>query len=148
MHASTYTQVVNLVGRNADYYLLKWRSLEATNTLTSWNWAAFLWSPLWLAYRKMYVYAVLYWAISFAPDLCGSEEVSPFLDATLSLFLPLITGLFGNKMYYRSTLRKISRKQTSENAGPTLDVMLESQSMELVDDATVELALGGVAPTR
>ena len=47
------------VGPNADYYLGKWRAMEAQNKAFSWNWAAFLLSIYWLAYRKMFQPALI-----------------------------------------------------------------------------------------
>jgi hypothetical protein len=58
----------------------------------------------------------------------------------------LSVGLFGNKVYYRFVLRKISRrKEVVENDGASLEVLLESQGMGLVDDAAVARTLERVA---
>jgi hypothetical protein len=51
--------VRTFVGPNADQYLGKWRIMEAHNKAHSWNWAAFLLSIYWMAYRKMFQPALL-----------------------------------------------------------------------------------------
>ncbi len=47
------------VGQRADYYLPRFRQMSRNNKNASWNWAAFLFGPLWLLYRKMYAYGTL-----------------------------------------------------------------------------------------
>jgi hypothetical protein len=47
-------------GKNAEYYLQHWDTMIRTGSLASWNWAAFLFSPLWLFYRKMYLSGIIY----------------------------------------------------------------------------------------
>lgn len=42
------------VGQKADYYLPRFRRMTRSGRNTSWNWAAFIFGPLWLLYRKMY----------------------------------------------------------------------------------------------
>ncbi|MBS4025970.1 MAG: DUF2628 domain-containing protein [Clostridia bacterium] len=48
------------VGNNAEYYLQRWDTMIRTGSLVSWNWAAFLLSPAWLFYRKMYLSGIIY----------------------------------------------------------------------------------------
>jgi Protein of unknown function (DUF2628) len=46
---------------NQKYYLPKFTKFKTTNQKVSWNWAAFIFSFLWLLYRKQYwLFAILY----------------------------------------------------------------------------------------
>lgn len=42
------------VGQKSNYYLPRFRRMVKTGKCASWNWAAFIFGPLWLLYRKMY----------------------------------------------------------------------------------------------
>lgn len=42
------------VGQRANYYLPRFRRMARSGKNVSWNWAAFIFGPLWLLYRKMY----------------------------------------------------------------------------------------------
>ena len=42
------------VGTKANYYMPRFRRMARKGSSASWNWAAFLFGPLWLLYRKMY----------------------------------------------------------------------------------------------
>ena len=46
------------IGTNSQYYLPRFRRIRDTNS-GGWNWAAFLFGPLWLVYRKQYALGVL-----------------------------------------------------------------------------------------
>ncbi len=47
------------VGQKSDYYLPRFRRMARSGKNTSWNWAAFLFGPLWLLYRKMYAFGAV-----------------------------------------------------------------------------------------
>ena len=42
------------IGPRADYYLRRWREMDAAGKSVSWNWAACFANMFWLAYRKMW----------------------------------------------------------------------------------------------
>ena len=42
------------IAEKTEYYLPIFQTLRANHALLSWNWAAFLFAPFWLLYRKMY----------------------------------------------------------------------------------------------
>lgn len=42
------------VGHKSSYYLPRFRRMARSGKSLSWNWAAFIFGPLWLLYRKMY----------------------------------------------------------------------------------------------
>lgn len=81
-------------GNNHGYYQDKWRGKAPYQTFADWNWPAFLGSVYWLAYRKMYLEAVI--------------------GAVLTLILPfgviqVLIGIFGNSMYRSKAIREIRK---------------------------------------
>jgi len=58
-------EILNFAQKNANYYLLKWRVMEITQSRISWNWASCLFGVFWLVYRKMYFYALAVMAFIF-----------------------------------------------------------------------------------
>lgn len=83
-------QVLHMVRENLEYYEPKFRLMKLTNKKTSWNWAAFLVPVCWLCYRRMYLYAVLFWVGSVA--LGAASFILPFVT-------DILLGIFGNYIY-------------------------------------------------
>jgi len=88
------------------YYMSKWSKFEESiiNKSDSWNWAAFFLTLFWMAYRKMYLYAV---GISAAFFIITS--IFPGLATPLGISLGVFLGMFGNKMYYEHARKVISK---------------------------------------
>jgi hypothetical protein len=92
------------IGPNADYYLGRWRGMEAKGKTASWNWPACLANIFWLAYRKMWLVLVGFVVASLVISLIGS--VGPLLariSLLLSIGLTFVTGAFGNHLYRKQT---------------------------------------------
>lgn len=96
---------------NADYYLGKWRQMDAGGGRTSFNIAAFFLNALWLVYRKM-------WGLGLG--ILGGLlainaivlAISPFLSPIISLLavgIALWVGLMGNSMYRRQAEMEVAR---------------------------------------
>lgn len=102
-----------LIGeKNRDYYLKRFESFDdrGGGIIPSWNWAAFIFTGLWLLYRKMY-------AVFFA--VLGISFISGFIIGILPLDSPLNViifnvlwyfgfGIYGNFLYYGHSIRKIA----------------------------------------
>lgn len=58
-----------LVGTNQQYYIPKFLELKSQNKKTTWNWAAFFFTPYWFMYRKMYVYGFLAFYVALLINL-------------------------------------------------------------------------------
>lgn len=57
-----------LIGKNATYYVEKFKVMDEKKTTISWNWASFFFSAYWFMYRKMYAAGlIIIVIISFAP---------------------------------------------------------------------------------
>ena len=51
----TAGDVARVVGRNQAYYMPTFQKFEQTGKSGKWNWAAFIFTPFWLLYRKCYL---------------------------------------------------------------------------------------------
>ena len=60
----TQDEVTAFAGKNADYYWTRWTPLIQGQDWSGFNWAAFFFSGLWLAYRKMYGIALIFYAVA------------------------------------------------------------------------------------
>jgi hypothetical protein len=94
------------IGPNASYYLERWRAMAAKKSQLSWNWAAFLFSLLWLGYRKMWVPTVTLFLVFVALCLL-SVQSGPMLLAgsAISLLAVAATGTLGTAFYRQHVLR-------------------------------------------
>jgi hypothetical protein len=97
------------IGGKADYYLSKFRRFQAAGRdqfAVSWNWSAFFLGFIWMLYRKMYLWALLAFLITFTP---------------VGFPLTMIAwGITGNYLYYLQARKKIldtkSQQITSSSA--------------------------------
>jgi hypothetical protein len=98
------------VGKNYEYYQVKWAALEIAKNRKSWNWAAFFFGPFWLAYRKIYVYAWGYVGLLAAAGVC--QLAFHFDDnATTPGFLVvgLVIAIQGNYLYKVHVEKSVAR---------------------------------------
>ena len=105
------------VGPRAGVYLAKWYPLLTGTTGTGgFNWPAFLWSGLWIPYRKMYRITAIFYFIMLATTI-GEEivflyvmgrEVPPFLDSAIGLVAALVCGFSANLWYLAHARRGIA----------------------------------------
>lgn len=86
--------------------LLYYKDAETKHTpgvlFSHWNWAAFLFGPLWLAYRRCYLYALIgFLVVHFFDILMIKSGLSRFY--TILAFLPLriLIGYYGTSLYFR-----------------------------------------------
>lgn len=93
--------IQTLVGAKSEYYLPKFQETKAQNKKTSWNWPAFLITPYWMIYRKMYAYGAIVLGASFVLSLLGAT-----VGFLLALCGYIALGLFGNYIYMNSLEKK------------------------------------------
>lgn len=101
------TDIQQLIGTKAEYYIPKFQAMKAQNKLTSWNWSAFLFTPYWMIYRKMYGYGAGFLAISFVLFWIGSGFLS-----LLSLAGYIALGIYGNYIYMKFLERKMTQAKS------------------------------------
>lgn len=98
---------VLFIGQNADYYRNKWKASEHGSGL-SWNWMSFILGLSWMAYRKMWLYAIIVLAgimlLGFIEYLLNVPEAFSWLT-TFAIWLAF--GLFGNHAYQKHVREKV-----------------------------------------
>lgn len=120
------------------YYLKIFSDFKELNKKISWNWSAALFGFLWMAYRRMYLYTILYILIFYVgykflrielisllyyifPSISGESlfkiiQYQNYCRYAILFFMP---GLLGNVLYYSFIKRKISK-----NAAPVAGTSL------------------------
>lgn len=124
-----------LIGKNAHYYLPRFKTILAGGVAPRWHWPAFFVTWYWLLYRKMWGLALLYLIAPYviglvAGAVAGAAGVSgntaSGLAATIVVALFLIgPPLFANTWYFRhcrKIMAKARRKRAAARA--TLDFSL------------------------
>ena len=108
----TKEEAETFVGKNDFFYLGKWRKYSES-TFKGWNWAAFFFGISWMAYRRMYTEALLYYLfIAFAGVLIvvtfGAIGIRVNGDLLRSI-LQLFVVIFGNAIYRKKALRVLRK---------------------------------------
>ena len=85
---------IALIGPRQDSYVPKFQTLKRTGGSAGWNWAAFLLTPAWFLYRKMYGIGI---GLVCASALINLLE-APFLSLLL-LIAEIVLSIFANKLY-------------------------------------------------
>jgi len=83
--------------KKQQYYISKWLKFKGArhNKYISLNWPALFLTFFWLAYRKMYLYAIASSTIFFILTIIVPHEFATSLNISLCVFL----GIYGNKIY-------------------------------------------------
>ncbi len=140
------------VGSNTAYYIPRFRRI-ATSGSGGWNWAAFLFGPYWLIYRKNYLLGILYFVVQTAYTLLSNlilagfqsattmEDIQAITDAlmatktgqwsllilmivSLVLFIArILLGAQANRLYFRDCKRRIDRALTAEGGLRTEELL-------------------------
>ncbi|MGR6033932.1 MAG: DUF2628 domain-containing protein [Candidatus Nitrosoglobus sp.] len=100
----------NFVGKNFEYFRKKWEIAERKESKFAWNWAAFLIGPIWLAYRKMYLYLGILIAFIIIESLIDyafnlPNSTSNAIDAAIGF----VFGNQGNYLYKLHVDRKVKQ---------------------------------------
>ena len=111
----TVGELKAFVGPRSDRYLAKWRLDEATGR--SWNWPGFLFTGLWLGYRKMYKAMAVLYAALFAEAVVeellfvgalGRDQPPVVFTLVVPLIVACTCGGLGNVWYYRLAARHVA----------------------------------------
>ena len=98
------------IGDNASKYLQKFSKFYADGRdkfAITWHWPAFFFTLIWMAYRKLYGWAIAVFFLSFIP--------------LLGFLLWVVFGLTGNYLYYKHTKKNILEfKATQTLSDPNL----------------------------
>ena len=93
-----------LVGKNTEFYLPAFRKIKQQNKKTGWNWCAFLFSPCWFMYRKMYGYGIATLGAALLQYLIGGS-----ISSLLLLGGYITIGIFGNSIYMDYLEKKLGQ---------------------------------------
>lgn len=100
------------LGKNSSFYLNNWKSYSDSR-LKGWNWAAMLVSLEWMAYRRMYLEAFLYFVITGFVSICVSLLLAGlgirFEGRLLGDAFRLLIGALGNAIYRKKALRMLHK---------------------------------------
>lgn len=125
------------------YYLKIFSDFKQLKKKISWNWSAALFGFLWLAYRRMYLYTVVYLLIFYIgykflrlqlimklmqlnPDLSAENifKIFQYSNYIKYILLFLLPGLFGNFLYYSFLKKRISKNKTPINGTSIFGLLL------------------------
>ncbi|MBI4996791.1 MAG: DUF2628 domain-containing protein [Rhodocyclales bacterium] len=99
------------VGNKYDYFQRKWALSEQTGSKQSWNWAAFLGSYAWMAYRKMYLQSGILVGVlileTIVEVLLGPRSGVSSLITFFNIGLFVGVGFRGNHWYKRHVEKRI-----------------------------------------
>ncbi len=113
--------------KNTDYYLAYFNRFDLQGSSISWNWPAFFISFYWLLYRKMWVWALLYFLAPIFIAIGGiilasfSELVSGMLSIASFVAIFILFPMYANALYYWHSRKKILKvKRFSEDTEKNL----------------------------
>ena len=104
----TEEDFADFIGNNAPTYFRKFRKFDINDPdrfAVTWNWAAFFFSYIWFAYRKMYAWAGLILLIGFS--------VGTFLFFITPFWL-IALGVTANFLYFRHARRRILEAKATQ----------------------------------
>lgn len=98
------------VGPNFETYRRKWRLDHGTDGAGTWNWPAFLFGAVWMAYRRMYGVSALWaGALAISSVIESYFGFSQGLSTILTFGASIAAGVCGNLLYLRHTQRRIAQ---------------------------------------
>ncbi len=110
------------VGNKADHYLKKWAPMiEGRDDEASFSLPACLLTSLWLAYRKMYRFTLIYYGIillksiaeaAFFAGLLGRTQAPSGFALLTTVGTSIIFGVYGNRWYFSHAKQVVADVRT------------------------------------
>lgn len=118
IHGLEESSVRTYVGKNADYYVEKWKRVKTINKSVSWNWGAFLAGFIWLGYRKMYKTVFMLIGLFCVMDAgCAIFlGTAPSSNAYSGAYASI--GVLGTRMYFSQMKKAIEKAETNFPGNP------------------------------
>ncbi|MFZ5908377.1 MAG: DUF2628 domain-containing protein [Nitrospirota bacterium] len=110
----TEDELAAFIGDKAPKYLVKFRKFSVNGIdrfSATWHWPAFFVGFWWLLYRKMYLWALVYFILLFVPY------------ANIAAWIALAVS--GNYLYYRHARGEITRIKAFQSSGDILQILSE-----------------------
>jgi Protein of unknown function (DUF2628) len=101
-------QFIGSEARN--YYIPTFQTQKLAKRRIGWNWPAFFFGPIWFAYRKLYLEAILFTCVFFLVsyyEYTEKTELAKFHGGTIFLTMALLAGLYGNYRYRQRVGREL-----------------------------------------
>ena len=131
--APTQEEVEAFVGKNHSYYYFKWRTRGRWDELwAGFNWAAAIFNVFWLVYRRMYVEAVVVFAIDYVLDyvpwllanVFGLQGTFEALSWVFDIALSVMVGVAGNGLYRRRSVAAVGLARRETDPARRTDVLI------------------------
>lgn len=107
----TYTRKLeSFIGRNSEFYLEKKIMMEENNGTFSWNWAAFLITPFWFLYRKLYGLGL---GIIVLNIMFSNHQ---FSSNFISLLISIGAGIYSNALYLNHVKRQVEKLEELDDS--------------------------------
>ncbi len=116
----TYDELQIFVGHEeANKYMKKWLeySRDERDSSPTWNWAAFFLGIFWIAYRKMYLYALILASINLTLVIIIPDRLKSVFNWIMIIFI----GMYGNKFYYSHAKKKITKIKEIQGDGSNIN---------------------------
>lgn len=102
------------VGKRHRHYFPCWLGMQRKNSTMSWNWGAFFFGIVWMAYRKMYLLCIQFAALIFAAWFLMILLLPPYkivffmqYTSVVAIAIGIFVGLHANQWYKRHVERKV-----------------------------------------
>ena len=81
-------EMARFIGPESTKYIARFMDMDRKQSKLSWNWAAAIFGPIWLFYRKMYKAGLLYiLLLAVITVLCIPRGTSEFISSFIELFV-------------------------------------------------------------
>jgi len=129
------------VGTKSSTYRKKWARLDPASPFSklSWNWSAFLFGSYWLAYRKMYLYAIILVVVSLAISLFGTS-----LWGFGMIIIWVARGLWSNGAYLSFVKRKVDKIKSAHSDPAVQRTLIVKEGGTSAIGLTVTIVLYGL----
>lgn len=90
------------IGSKSEYYIDRFTQLKQQKKFISWNWFAFIISPFWCLYRKLYIPGIIILMLDVVLLLIGGA-----FSSVLSIIIAVAAGLSANYFYMYDLERRM-----------------------------------------
>jgi hypothetical protein len=127
----TREEFAAFIGDNTEKYRTKFKKFYADGRdkfAFTWHWPAFLFTLIWLAYRKLYGWAIAVFFLSFIP--------------LLGFLLWVVLGLTGNYLYYKHAKKKILKFKATQTISDPSQIQVALRKIGGVNFGAMVIAIG------
>ncbi|WP_417851469.1 DUF2628 domain-containing protein [Thalassoglobus sp.] len=125
------------VGNKWAYYYKQWESvLEGRDQKTGFNFVAFLFSGIWLPYRKMYFITFLFYGFIILETVLqeiillkvlNRPDISEILDRVIGLGTSIVIGMYANTWYLSHSRKEVDKIRSEHDDDETVRRLLQKR---------------------